>query len=89
MNDYGWGIAVGILVIAASLGKALAALIRAHAARIDRTHESQDDPRLAEMVEGLQQRLGELEERLDFTERVLAKQGEPDRLAPPQSQPTS
>jgi hypothetical protein len=31
----------------------------------------------------MQHRLGELEERLDFTERLLTKQHEADRLDPP------
>jgi hypothetical protein len=34
-------------------------------------------------VEGLKQRLAEVEERLDFAERLLAKQREADRIAPP------
>jgi predicted nuclease with TOPRIM domain len=38
--------------------------------------------RLAE-VEEMQRRLGEIEERLDFAERVLTKQREAERLAPP------
>ena len=84
MNEYGWGIAVGILIIAGSLGRALAAVLRAYAARIDRSQRTQGDPQLAETVEALRQRIGELEERVDFTERVLAKQREAERLAPPQ-----
>ncbi len=39
--------------------------------------------RLAQL-DHLQQRVSELEERVDFTERLLAKQGEERRLAPPQ-----
>jgi hypothetical protein len=39
--------------------------------------------RLAAEVEELRHRLGEVEERLDFTERLLAKERQPDRLAPP------
>jgi hypothetical protein len=42
-------------------------------AEVDQLHQ-----RLGE-VDGLQHRLSELEERLDFTERLLAQQ-EPDRL---------
>jgi hypothetical protein len=38
--------------------------------------------RLAEL-EDVQRRLGELEERVDFAERLLAKQRDADRLAPP------
>ncbi len=40
--------------------------------------------RLAEL-EDVQRRLGELEERMDFAERLLTKQREGERLAPPNS----
>ena len=85
MNEYGWGIAVGILVIAASLGKALAALVRAHAARIDRSQPAAENPQLGQRLEEMNLRLGELEERVDFTERLLAKHRDGERLAPPRS----
>ncbi len=42
-----------------------------------------ESERLATEVDELRQRLTEVEERLDFTERVLAKERQPDRLAPP------
>lgn len=84
MNEYSWGIAVGILVICATVGKAFAAVLRAHAARIDRSDRPQGDPQLGEAVDALRQRLNELEERVDFTERVVAKQRDPDRIPPPQ-----
>ena len=35
-------------------------------------------------LDQLQERLGELEERVDFAERILAKQREGERLGPPQ-----
>ena len=38
--------------------------------------------RLAEL-DDVKQRLGELEERVDFTERLLTKQRESERLGPP------
>ena len=34
-------------------------------------------------VDELRRRLSEVEERLDFTERLLARERDPDRLAPP------
>jgi hypothetical protein len=40
------------------------------------------DTLLAE-VDGLKRRLAEVEERLDFTERLLARERDPERLAPP------
>jgi len=39
--------------------------------------------RLAAEVDELRQRLTEVEERLDFTERLLAKERDAERLAPP------
>ena len=39
--------------------------------------------RLLAEVDELKRRLAEAEERLDFTERLLAKERQPDRLAPP------
>jgi hypothetical protein len=36
-----------------------------------------------EVLEDLQRRVAELEERLDFAERVLAKRAEPEKLTPP------
>jgi hypothetical protein len=34
-------------------------------------------------LDQLQERIGELEERVDFAERILAKQRDSERLAPP------
>jgi hypothetical protein len=85
MNDWSWGIGVGILVIAAYIGRALAALLRAHAARIDRSQPATEDPHLGQTLEDMHRRLGEVEERLDFAERLLAKQPGGERLASPQS----
>ncbi len=85
INEYSWVIGAGILVIAASLVGALAKLVRAHAARIDRSTPAPQDPRLGPTLEDMHQRLGELEERLDFAERLLAKQRDGERLASPQS----
>ncbi len=81
MHDFSWGIAVGIIIIAATVGKAYAALLRAKAARLERGEEGEDSP-LAETVDALQQRVGDLEERVDFAERMLAKQREGERLPP-------
>jgi len=40
------------------------------------------DPQLVEEVDQLRERMGELEERLDFTERLLAQQRESAALPP-------
>jgi hypothetical protein len=62
MEQYGWAIGVGIILVALSLSKAVPALVRAFADRV-----------------------AELEERVDFAERLLAKQREADHLAKPPS----
>jgi len=36
-------------------------------------------------LEDVQRRLGDVEERLDFAERMLAKQRDGERIAPPKS----
>jgi hypothetical protein len=62
----------------------LAPLARALAKRISGEHRQPvDPPALEELRDELHQvrgELAELAERLDFTERVLAKKGEADRL---------
>jgi|SRR6266550_2652143 len=42
-----------------------------------------DSPQVAAEVEALRQRLAELEERLDFTERMLARSREEQKLVAP------
>jgi hypothetical protein len=81
------------LVLRGPVGKAVAEWIRGWS-----KHEEQwmamkaakdglvlggDAARLLAEVEELKRRLAEAEERLDFTERLLARQREGARLAPP------
>lgn len=65
-------------------------LMRALARRIEGRHATSDPALQAEVeqlrsrlgeVEHLQQRVAELEERVDFAERLLAQRREPERLA--------
>jgi hypothetical protein len=44
-----------------------------------------DVTRLTQVLDDVQHRLGELEERLDFAERVLAKERVAERLGPPRT----
>jgi hypothetical protein len=81
------------LVLSGPVGKALAEWIRGWS----RTDEQWlamkaakhgvvlggDGERLLAELDELKRRLTEAEERLDFTERVLAKERDADRLAPP------
>jgi hypothetical protein len=80
----GWGIGVGIIVVAASLGKPLPELMRALAQRVAaRNAPDADTAELRQALAAMQTRLGELEERVDFAERLLAKQRASERLPAP------
>ena len=81
------------IVLRGPMGKALAEWIRGwsktdeqwlaiKAAKQGVAVGGEADRLLAE-VEELKRRLAEAEERLDFTERLLAKERSADRLAPP------
>ncbi len=85
MGEFGWAIGVGIIILAVSVGRAVRALSRGFADRAVRGQAagSAADPELRAEVDGMQRRLTELEERLDFTERLLAKHRDSERLAPP------
>ena len=84
------------LVLRGSMGKALAEWIRGwsktdeqwlafKAAKqgIALGGTGAETEHLLAQVDELRQRLTEVEERLDFTERLLAKERQPDRVAPP------
>jgi hypothetical protein len=49
------------------------------------TPSESDVTRLTQALDEVQHRLGELEERLDFAERVLAKERVAERLGPPRT----
>jgi len=68
-----------IFVLRGPIGRALADRLAGRAGRPG----PEEDSGLREQVEELQHRLGEVEERLDFAERLLAKQREAERLAQP------
>ncbi len=89
MEQYGWAIGVGIIIIALSLSKAVPALVRAVADRIADRRVAPAAGTLAspapQLLDDLQRRVAELEERVDFAERLLAKQREAERLAKPPS----
>lgn len=84
------------LVLRGPVGKALAEWIRswsAHDAQWLAAYANRhgggggggggDSERLAGALEALERRLAEVEERLDFAERLLARERPADRLAPP------
>jgi hypothetical protein len=68
---------VAVFVLRGPLGRALADRIAG------RHRNAAEDEALRADLEETRQRLAEVEERLDFAERLLAKQRESDRIAPP------
>lgn len=70
---FGGGTAV--MLAFSPIGRALAERIRSSG----RAPAAMEDPALREDVELLRQEVGELHERLDFAERLLAQRTDPDR----------
>ena len=89
MEQFGWAIGVGIIIVALSLRKAAPALARAVADRIAGRTAAPSAGSLGspapQVLDDLQRRVAKLEERVDFAERLLAKQREAERLAQPPS----
>ncbi|HEX4574171.1 MAG TPA: hypothetical protein VH158_03510 [Gemmatimonadales bacterium] len=80
-----WAVGVVVIVFGVSLAKGLQALLQAQATRVPSQGPRHPDvAQLTEALDEVQRRVGELEERLDFAERLLARQREGERLAPPQ-----
>ena len=77
----GWAIGGVVIIFASALAKILLAKTRASAPTLPSSGEETGELRQA--IEAMQNRLAELEERVDFTERLLAKQREAERLSPP------
>jgi hypothetical protein len=86
-----WAVGVGFIILAVSIGKTLAGRLgppdrlrgrpgsrRDLAAAVDELQKTRLDA-----LEDVQRRLADLEERLDFAERMLAKQRDAERIAPP------
>jgi len=76
-----WAIGGAVIIFAVALAPVVVVKLRASYGR--RTAAEQAIGELRQAFEAMQIRLGELEERLDFTERLLAKYREADRLEPP------
>lgn len=76
----GPGDVLGLLVVAFALTKILGPVGAAIGDRIRGRREVAPDPRLEGEVEELRLRLAEVEERLDFAERLLASKEPPTQL---------
>lgn len=73
-----WAIGVAIIILAASFSRVLPALLRGRAQ--ESGQPDGEAARLRSAVEDVEKRMGELEERVDFAERLLAKQRDGERL---------
>jgi DNA repair exonuclease SbcCD ATPase subunit len=81
-----WSIGAALIIVAASLAKAVPRLMSTVAERIAaREGAAKGAMPGNESLEDVQRRLSEVEERLDFAERLLAQQRESERMAPPKS----
>jgi Tfp pilus assembly protein PilN len=83
-----WAIGVGVILMAVSVLKVVTARLmppgyrqRSWRGEILPPETEDLQARLAELDQ-LKQRVGELEERVDFAERLLARQREGERLPP-------
>ena len=75
-----WALGAAVILIAIQVGRAISGSGRL---RMRRRGAQDADPEIVELQENLQaiqHRVAELEERVDFTERLLAKQRDADRL---------
>jgi hypothetical protein len=81
-----WALGVSVIIFAVALAQIVVVKLRASTRVLPQPQAS--DAELGELRQALdatQQRLGEVEERLDFAERLLAGHRDADRLEPPQS----
>jgi membrane protein implicated in regulation of membrane protease activity len=76
----GFAIPVGITAFVAAAVILRGPLGKALARRIEGRQEPGDNEALLQAMEELRGQMAELEERVDFAERVMAQQREPDRL---------
>jgi len=78
-----WAIGIAIIIIAAQVSKAIFGGWRPRRGGGGGAGSPENEAEVGELrqnLEAMQTRVAELEERVDFTERLLAKQREADRL---------
>ncbi|PYO88758.1 MAG: hypothetical protein DMD66_06780 [Gemmatimonadetes bacterium] len=73
-----WAIGAAVIMIAIQVGRAISWRAR-NAARGSQASDTEINE-LRQNLDAMQNRVAELEERVDFAERLLAKQREGDRL---------
>lgn len=75
-----WAIGVGVIIFAVAIAQIVVVKMRA-SVRIPPSSDKEIGD-LREAFDAMRARVGELEERVDFTERLLAKHRDADRLGP-------
>ncbi len=76
-----WAIGVAVIIFSAALAQIVVIKLRASVRMLPPSDNETGELRQA--LDKMQSRMGELEERLDFTERLLAQHRDADRLGPP------
>lgn len=80
-----WAIGFAFLIVVTAAAQiVMRRLIGGRASRAAGQNPTEPDvARLTQALDDVQHRLGELEERMDFAERMLAKERAGERLGPP------
>ncbi|PYO95695.1 MAG: hypothetical protein DMD62_00540 [Gemmatimonadetes bacterium] len=76
-----WAIGGAVLIFAVAVAQIVVVKLRASVRKLPASDEEIGELRQA--LDAMQNRLGEVEERLDFAERLLAQSRGADRLGPP------
>jgi len=73
-----WALGIAVIMIAIQVGRAISGKARNYQRGSGTSDRDVDEMR--QSLDAMQQRVAELEERVDFAERLLAKQRDSDRL---------
>ena len=76
-----WAIGGAVLIFAVAVAQIVVVKLRASVRKLPASDEEIGELRQA--LDAMQNRLGDVEERLDFAERLLAQSRGADRLGPP------
>jgi len=79
-----WAIGIAFVIVVVAAAQVVVRRLVGRANRSAGQNPTEPDvARLTQALDDVQHRLGELEERMDFAERMLAKERVADRLGPP------
>lgn len=78
-----WAIGVGFIVIVVATAQVVVRRLVGRTSRGGQNPAESEVASLTQALDHVQHRLAELEERVDFAERLLAKERAGERIAPP------